>query len=143
MLVKKISIIVFILIFFIVPFSFQGKRALSFPSFSPQQVFADDTSVNGSDPSGISIRLVNPLGTTDSIPGFVRKLLEVVMKIGVPLVAIMFIYTGYLFVTAQGNEKKLEEAKRALVYVFIGAVILLGAYVIAQAIQGTVNAIKG
>jgi hypothetical protein len=51
-------------------------------------------------------------------------------------------YAGFLFVKARGNEKDLQTAKDALLYALIGGAILLGAYVIAQAIQGTIDALQ-
>ena len=112
-------------------------------SFTPTPVvFADGRIGPG---NTTSVRLNNPLknGGIDDIPSFVKAVLEIVMKIGVPLVAVAIIYTGYLFIAAQGKPEKLAEAKKALGYVFLGALILLGAYVIAQALQGTINAIRG
>jgi hypothetical protein len=90
-------------------------------------------------------KLVNPLakGDVEDIPTLVEKLLEIVLKIGAPLIAIAIIYSGYLFIAAQGDPTKLATAKQTLVYVVVGAAILLGAYVIAESIVGTVNAIRG
>lgn len=90
-------------------------------------------------------KLVNPLksGGVEDIPTLVEKILEIVLKIGTPIIALAIIYAGYLFIAAQGNPTKLETAKKTLVYVVIGAAILLGAYVIAETVVGTVNAIRG
>jgi len=52
------------------------------------------------------------------------------------------IYTGFLFVEAQGSPEKITKAKKALTYTIIGAAILLGAFVIADAIGKTVDEIK-
>jgi len=90
-----------------------------------------------------NIQLANPLGSIKDIPSLVKQILEIAMKIGVPLIVLAIIYTGYLFIAAQGAPDKLTAAKESLVYVVIGAAILLGAYVIAEAIVGTVNAIRG
>lgn len=92
-----------------------------------------------------SIMLTNPLadGNVEDIPTLVKKILEIALKIGAPLIAIAIIYAGYLFIAAQGNPGKLETAKQALIYVVIGAAILLGAYIIAESIVGTVNSIRG
>lgn len=91
---------------------------------------------------GMSIKLDNPLGTTDSIPMLIKRLLDVVLTIGVPLIALAIIYAGFQLVTAQGNTEKLKVAKRNLVYVVIGAGILLAAYAISEVIVGTVTAIR-
>ena len=90
-----------------------------------------------------SVELANPLGNTKTIPELVKQLLEIALQVGVPLIALAIIYVGYLFIAAQGAPDKLTQAKQALVYVLIGAGILLGAYVIAEAVMGTINSIRG
>ena len=82
----------------------------------------------------------NPINV-DTIDGLIKTILEGVIKIGIPIVALAIIYSGFLFVSAQGNEKKLEDAKRALLYSVIGAAILLGSWAIAQIISETVLAL--
>lgn len=88
------------------------------------------------------IKLVNPLGSTKTLPELIDGILRIVLTIGIPLIALMIIYSGFKFVMAQGNSKELEDARRNLLYVLIGAGILLGAYVIAEAVVGTINAIR-
>lgn len=90
-----------------------------------------------------SVKLENPIGGIDSIPALVENILDIILTIGVPLIAMAIIYSGYLFVAAQGNPTKLETAKKSLVYVILGAGILLGAYAIASAVVSTVEAIRG
>lgn len=100
---------------------------------------------NGQEQNGSEdyTRLKNPLeGTVDSIPGFVETLLRIVLLVGVPLVALAIIYSGFLFVAAQGNPKKLEEARSTFLYTLVGAAIVLGAVVIAQAIGGTIEQLR-
>jgi hypothetical protein len=87
-------------------------------------------------------RLKNPLGDVESIPDFVETLLRIVLLVGVPLVALAIIYSGFLFVAAQGNPKKLEEARTTFLYTLVGAAIVLGAVVIAQAIGGTIEQLR-
>ncbi len=91
------------------------------------------------------VKLKNPLagGNVDSIPSLVEAILNIALTIGIPIIALAIIYAGYKFIAAQGNSQKLEEAKRTLIYVLIGAGILLAAYVIAESIVGTINAIRG
>lgn len=69
-------------------------------------------------------------------------MLEIVMIVGVPIVALAIIYTGFLFVSAQGNSEALTKAKKSLLYTLIGAALLLGAFVLAEAIGKTVDEIK-
>jgi len=93
--------------------------------------------------TNITTTIKNPLGDkiTD-IPSFIKELIKIVLYVGIPIVALFIIYTGFLFVEAQGNPEKLTKAKKALMYTLIGAALLLGAFVIAQAIGATVDEIK-
>ncbi len=84
--------------------------------------------------------LENPLaGNIDSIPALVKSLLNIVLIIGTPLVALAIIFAGFMLVAAQGNPEKLQKARQALLWAIVGGAVLLGAYVIAQAIGGTVE----
>jgi hypothetical protein len=82
-------------------------------------------------------KLCNPV-PIDSIPAFIKILLEGVLKIGMPLIALAIIYCGFLFVEARGNPEKISQAKKALTYTVIGAAILLGSWAIAKLISDTV-----
>ncbi|OHA89133.1 MAG: hypothetical protein A2653_02900 [Candidatus Zambryskibacteria bacterium RIFCSPHIGHO2_01_FULL_43_25] len=85
--------------------------------------------------------LQNPLkGGTDNLYDFIRVVInDVILPVGGVVVTIMIIFAGFKFVTAQGNEAKLEVAKRNFLYVAIGTAVLLGAWVIAKAIEATIN----
>ena len=110
-----------------------------FPVFG----LAQNTGVGGppsssTEPGGsVNVKIKNPIGV-DNLNDFIKKVLEAVIRIGLPIVAIALIYSGYLFIEAQGNSGKLETAKRAFVYTLLGAAILLGAWALAQAITETV-----
>ncbi|KKQ20795.1 MAG: hypothetical protein US33_C0012G0008 [Parcubacteria group bacterium GW2011_GWC1_36_9] len=100
----------------------------------------DDNTLSGPSNEG---KIVNPLGPNGvaSIPDFIKTLLEGVLKVGIPIVALAIIYCGFLFVSARGNSEKLGKAKDALLYTLIGAAILLGSWAIAQLISDTVLAL--
>lgn len=85
--------------------------------------------------------LRNPLRKgLDSIPAIVNALVrDIVIPIAIPFLALAILYTGFLFIQARGNATKLEEAKKALKWTLIGGAIILGAYVIATALQGTIK----
>jgi amino acid transporter len=87
-----------------------------------------------------SLKLDNPLAfNITSITDFLRVILEnIVMPIAAVVVVVLIIYTGFLFVIARGNEKKLEEAKQSLKNVIIGTVILFGSVAISYAIGNTI-----
>ncbi len=87
-------------------------------------------------------QIVNPLGNTSSIPDAINKVLGYVVQIGGVIAIFAFIYAGYLFVKARGNEKELGEAKTVFVNTVIGVAILLGAKLIASIIVNTISSLK-
>jgi len=73
-----------------------------------------------------------------TIPQFLLALVDLVFLIGVPIIVIFIIYSGFLFVTAGDNESQIAKAKFVFTWTLVGALILLGAKAIAAAIQATV-----
>src|SRR3989344_997772 len=92
---------------------------------------AQEVTCNGSE------KICNPIGT-DTLNEFLKVLLEGVVKLGIPIIALAIIYSGFLFVSAQGNSEKLQKAKDAFFFTLIGAAILLGSWAIAKLISETV-----
>lgn len=93
----------------------------------------------------VNAKIANPLGTTgpQNLPDFIKEIIKIVLIVGVPLLVLAIIYSGFLFVKAQGNPESLTKAKNSLLYTVIGGVLLLGAFVIATAIGQTVQDIGG
>jgi len=85
--------------------------------------------------------LVNPLGANTTLMSLLQRILDFVIQIGAIIVVLMLVYVGYKFVVAQGEPGKLSEAREMLLWTVIGALILLGAKVIATGIEATVNAL--
>lgn len=108
--------------------------------FTPLISLAQPGSGQGSTPSGSSVKIQNPI-KADNIQDFIKTILEGVIRLGIPLIALAIIYSGFLFVAAQGKPEKIKEAKDALLYTVIGAAVLLGAWAIAQLISETVLAL--
>src|SRR3989344_524603 len=91
---------------------------------------------------GGRIEFKNPF-KAETLDGLITIILDdIIMPIGYVIAALMVIYSGFLFVTSQGNETKIKAAKDALLYAVIGAIILLGATVITKALQGTVDQLR-
>ena len=84
--------------------------------------------------------ICNPVNIC-SVAGFIQKILEGVIKIGIPVAALSIVYSGFLFVEARGNPEKLKTAKQALTYTIIGTAILFGSWAIAKLISDTVLAL--
>ncbi|MBX4188994.1 pilin [Candidatus Parcubacteria bacterium] len=92
----------------------------------------------GSTPGGTS--LPNPFKGGNTLPEFLKKVIDtVVLPIGAVLAVLGFIWSGFKYVMARGNENQIKEATTALLYTSIGTAVLLGSYVIANVIEGTIN----
>jgi hypothetical protein len=68
---------------------------------------------------------------------------NIVLPIGGVLAVLGFIWSGFLYVMAQGNATKIKDATRALSYTAIGTALLLGAYAISDVISGTLTQFGG
>lgn len=90
----------------------------------------------GTGASGILFE--NPIQAT-SLQGFLQSLLQVVTMLGAIVVVFFIILAGFNYVTARGDEKKIQAATKTLTWTAVGAAVILGAQVISTAIQGTVN----
>jgi len=83
-------------------------------------------------------KVPNPLNV-DTVSEVLLALFNIIKEIGMVVVVVAIIYTGFLFVTAQGNDKKLGEAKQSLQWVIIGSALVLGAWALAKAIEVTIT----
>lgn len=84
--------------------------------------------------------LQNPLNSNfSSIPQFIAGALKVLVVVALPIITLFIVISGFMFVMARGNASTLEKAKKNFVYVIIGALLILGAWVIATLISGTVS----
>ncbi|MEN9613750.1 MAG: hypothetical protein RLZZ347_57 [Candidatus Parcubacteria bacterium] len=88
--------------------------------------------------------LPNPLGSQNgTIYDFVKAVLGIFLKIGIFVSACSFIYSGFLFVKAQGDAKGREEASNAFLNTVIGTALLLGSWGLSQIIKTTISSITG
>jgi hypothetical protein len=87
---------------------------------------------------GGGVQLVNPLKFGD-IASFIAGALKVLVMVALPVITLFVVYSGFMFVTAQGRPEKLKEAKTNFVYVILGALLIMGAWIIATLIGGTVS----
>lgn len=97
--------------------------------------------------SGSVIKIPNPFRKTNGQDSTLFDLFrtivdEIIMPIGGLLAVCAFVYTGFLYVTAQGDKGAIGKAHDAFLNTAIGTAILLGAWVIANVIEGTINQLK-
>ena len=85
--------------------------------------------------------ILNPDFST--VPDFIAGVLRVVVMIALPIITIFIVFAGFQFLSAQGNSGKLETAKKNFMWVIIGTLLIMGAWVLATLIAGTVIQLVG
>jgi fumarate reductase subunit D len=80
-----------------------------------------------------TVYLINPLGATDPRELIGRLIAGVLSVIG-SLTVLMFVYAGVLWITAQGDHKKVQRGKDIMIWATLGLGVIAGAYVFVQAI---------
>lgn len=92
----------------------------------------------GSSGLSASPKLQNPI-KYNTFSAFAAAVTKTAVQVLMPFIVLAFIYSGFLFVKAQGNVEDLKKAKTAIIYSMLGAFILLGAWGFAQIIGQTVS----
>lgn len=84
------------------------------------------------------LSITNPIGA-DSIQDLLATILRAIVQIAIPFLVLAIMYVGFLFVLARGNPEKLAQARQALFYTLLGALIILGAQTLSIILSGTIN----
>lgn len=90
---------------------------------------------------GSMVCLDNPL-KAENITQLFQTIIDIAIIFAIPLVVFFIIYAGFLYVTARGNEGTIERAHKALLYALIGGLLILGANVLIQVVEGTVECVR-
>lgn len=107
----------------------------------PAVFFASVALAHAASPDAI---LQSPLNSAFStIPDFIAGVLKVVVMIALPIITLFFVIAGFMFIFARGRPTELGKARDNFVYVVIGALLIMGAWVIATLIAGTVTQLVG
>lgn len=80
-----------------------------------------------------TVYLVNPLGETDPRVLAGRLISGLLSVIGT-ITLLMFVYAGVLWITAQGDPKKVQRGKDIMVWATLGLGVIAGAYVLVNAL---------
>jgi hypothetical protein len=104
-------------------------------SLLPSVVFSQVGPVTGA--SAIS----NPSFVTGDFATILNRVVDYMIDYGIVLLGAMVVWTGFLFVKAQGNEKDLGPAKQSLIWTIVGGAIIIAAKGISLLVQGTVSSL--
>ncbi len=84
--------------------------------------------------------LVNPIAKIGkNFYDVLVAILSASVHILFPILVLMIVYTGFLFVKAQGNPGELEKAKQALMWTLIGGLIILGSVAFAEVVKSVIK----
>lgn len=98
---------------------------------------------NNSTPVKFSVTLTNPLGkNVTNINQLIARLITIALDLGLIVASLAILYSGFLFVKAQGDSKKITEAKNRLQWSVIGLAILLSASIITQIVKSTIESLS-
>ncbi len=95
---------------------------------------------SGASSLDLQVRINNP-PKVDTIEGALQLFMSMVLRIAIPFIIVFFIWSGLSFILARGNPDDIKKAKKMFWYTIIGALLILGAVTITNAIIGTVNSI--
>jgi hypothetical protein len=78
--------------------------------------------------------VVNGVATLGCIPKLYQYIIQGILGLIGTLAVILIIFAGIRFITASGDSKKVEEAKKAITYVIAGLLIILFSFFIINLI---------
>lgn len=88
-------------------------------------------------------QLTNPLGAGADIPEIIARVIKAVLGIVGSIGLLMFIYGGFLWMTAGGNEERVKKGREVLVWATLGLLVIFSAYAILNFVIGALTRSAG
>ncbi len=80
-----------------------------------------------------AVTLPNPLGEGNDDPNIlIGKVINAVLGIVGSLALVMFIYGGFTWMLAAGNQEKVQKGKDILIWATIGLIVIFSAYALVK-----------
>ena len=117
-----------------------ARIALIVTLFSIFPLLSVHAATSGCSTGSATIGIHNPL-CYSTLDAAISAILGVLINLGAVILVLFFVYAGFMFVSAQGDPKKLEKAKSAFFWTVVGGIILLGAQALSVLIQQTLQPI--
>ena len=86
----------------------------------------------------IDLSRENPLGTT-SVPELAGRIIKVMVGLSGSLALLMFVYGGFLWMTAAGNEDRVKSGKNTLLWASLGIVAMFLSYSAVSLVLKTIG----
>lgn len=85
-------------------------------------------------PPEIPRTIDNPLGNVTDVPTLVRNIVSVILGIVGAIALGMFVYGGFMWMTAAGNEQRITKGRETLTWATIGLLVIFSSYAILDQI---------
>lgn len=72
---------------------------------------------------------------------FLEAMISALIMILTPIIVLMIVYTGFLFVKAQGNPAELERARTALLWTVIGGAVIIASLALSKALGAFITSL--
>lgn len=110
----------------------QSKLGPNSPQLPGTPAYMKTCTFNGKPVNGVN-SAVGCIPTND-LPTFLSFTLKWVLGIAGGIIFLMFLLTGYTFLTSSGNPEKLQAAKENLVSIFSGLILIFFSLILLQTI---------
>lgn len=88
-------------------------------------------------------QLTNPLGEGADIPEIIARVIKAVLGMVGSIGLLMFVYGGFLWLTAGGNEDRVKKGREVLVWATLGLLVIFSAYAILNFVIGALTRSAG
>jgi len=76
-----------------------------------------------------AVDLKNPLGDNMNDPRiFIGRLIKGILGLSGSIALLMFVYGGVVYLTAQGENERIQRAKNTLTWATVGLAVIFGSY---------------
>lgn len=72
-------------------------------------------------------RLTNPLSTDDPRI-LIGRIIKAILGLSGAVALLMFVYGGFVYLTAQGERDRIERGKSTLIWATLGLAVIFGSY---------------
>lgn len=98
---------------------------------TPKLALADETAPSANAP----VKIENPLGDDNPSPQIlIGRVINATMGLVGSLALAMFIYGGFVWMLAAGNEQRVQKGKDVLIWATIGLIVIFSSYALVRVI---------
>jgi hypothetical protein len=108
-----------------------------FVLFVALPVLAQSTNIVEPTPDAV-VTLNNPLGDVSTPQQLIGKVISAILGVVGSLALLMFIFGGFTWMTAAGNEKKVTQGRDILMWAAIGLIVIFISYAAIRFLLGEV-----